>query len=332
MGQNLASETDVWAIFRALRDTRTVFGLRPGHIQTLQALLSFLKPGQGDTVFASNVSICERAGGIDERTVRRHIKRLVELGFVLRNDSPNNKRYRARSSTGLAISFGLSLEPLINRANELISLAHDLEQQRREAVFLRKQIQSQLAKLEDIMGETADIQETRKILRRKLKLEEYQQIHTDLTTQLNALHTHVTTPKATSLPANDGQTVRHQSSSKKRKKDLERSHRSREITPRYLLATCKQATSFASGPLETWNDIERHAETLAPMLGIQPAVFNKAREKAGDKKTVCAIFAMLEIGHRIRNFSAYFHSITLGQRQHQFDALKLLDRLSGAST
>ena len=39
------SETDVWTIFRALRDARSVFGLRPGHIQTLQAMLSFLKPG-----------------------------------------------------------------------------------------------------------------------------------------------------------------------------------------------------------------------------------------------------------------------------------------------
>lgn len=74
-------ETDIWAVFRALRDTRSLFGLRPGHVQTLQAMLSFLKPGHGDTVFASNDEICRRIGGIDERTLRRHIDRFVELGI-----------------------------------------------------------------------------------------------------------------------------------------------------------------------------------------------------------------------------------------------------------
>ena len=87
-----SSETDFWAIFRALRDSHTQFGLRPGHMQTLQALLSFLKPGHGETVFASNSEICRRVGGIDERTLRRHINRFVELGFMTRHDSPNRKR------------------------------------------------------------------------------------------------------------------------------------------------------------------------------------------------------------------------------------------------
>uniref|UniRef100_A0AAN0M5V2 Helix-turn-helix domain-containing protein n=1 Tax=Yoonia rhodophyticola TaxID=3137370 RepID=A0AAN0M5V2_9RHOB len=106
-----AAETDIWTIFRALRDARSVFGLRPGHIQTLQAMLSFLKPGHGETVFASNNSICQRVGGIDERTLRRHINRFVELGFIKRNDSSNRKRYRVRSSGGHCISYGLSLAP-----------------------------------------------------------------------------------------------------------------------------------------------------------------------------------------------------------------------------
>ena len=65
-GSTTASEIDIWTIFRALRDARSVFGLRPGHIQTLQAMLSFLKPGHGETVFASNYSICQRVGGIDD--------------------------------------------------------------------------------------------------------------------------------------------------------------------------------------------------------------------------------------------------------------------------
>src|SRR6056297_2199019 len=147
-GSTLASEIDIWTIFRALRDARSVFGLRPGHIQTLQALLSFLKPGNGETVFASNTSICERVGGIDERTLRRHIKRFIELGFIKRNDSANRKRYRIRSSDGDSISYGLSLTPLLQRADELITIAREIENTRQDRIFIRKQILTKLAHLE----------------------------------------------------------------------------------------------------------------------------------------------------------------------------------------
>ncbi|WP_430450571.1 helix-turn-helix domain-containing protein [Rhodophyticola sp.] len=60
------------------------------------------------------IQLCRRVGGIDERTLRRHINRFVELGFIKRNDSSNRKRYRVRSSGGECISYGLSLAPCSN--------------------------------------------------------------------------------------------------------------------------------------------------------------------------------------------------------------------------
>jgi replication initiation protein RepC len=322
------SETDVWTIFRALRDARSVFGLRPGHIQTLQAMLSFLKPGHGETVFASNNSICQRVGGIDERTLRRHINRFVELGFIKRNDSSNRKRYRVRSSGGECISYGLSLAPLLRRASELIAIAQEMENNRRDRIFVRKQILTKLAHLEEHDPSNAFINHARRSLRRKLSLPEYHALLANTDAECQSLSAPDDPPETLKLPANAGQTVRHQSKSEEEKKDLDSKLGDEALKPDLLTSVCDQATSFSTERLRNWLDIENHARTLAPMMGIHPETFEKAKNAVGAQKASCAIFIMLQLGKRIRDFGAYFHSITLGQRQNQFDPLALIKRLS----
>ena len=322
------SETDVWTIFRALRDARSVFGLRPGHIQTLQAMLSFLKPGHGETVFASNNSLCQRVGGIDERTLRRHINRFVELGFIKRNDSSNRKRYRVRSSGGECISYGLSLTPLLQRASELIAIAQEMENNRRDRIFVRKQILTKLAHLEEHDPSNAFINHARKALRRKLSLPEYHALLANTDAECQSLSTPDDPPETMELPANDGQTARHHSKSEKKQKDLESQSDSQTPSVQTLTTVCDQATSFATGSLRNWSDAERHARTLAPMMGIHESAFEKAARKIGSQKASCAIFIILQMGTRIRDFGAYFHSITLGRRQADFNPLLLLERLS----
>ena len=330
-GSSPPSETDVWTIFRALRDARSVFGLRPGHIQTLQAMLSFLKPGQGETVFASNNSLCQRVGGIDERTLRRHINRFVELGFITRNDSSNRKRYRVRSSGGECISYGLSLTPLLQRASELLAIAQEMENNRRDRIFVRKQILTKLAHLEEYDPSNAFINHARKALRRKLSLPEYHALLANTDAECQSLSTPDDPPETMQLPANDGQTVRHQSKSEEEKKDLDSNIADEALKPDLLTSVCDQATSFSTERLRNWLDIENHARTLAPMMGIHPETFEKAKNAVGAQKASCAIFIMLQLGKRIRDFGAYFHSITLGQRQNQFDPLALIKRLSEAN-
>ena len=327
-GSISAAETDIWTIFRALRDARSVFGLRPGHIQTLQAMLSFLKPGHGETVFASNDSICQRVGGIDERTLRRHINRFVELGFIKRNDSSNRKRYRVRSSSGECISYGLSLTPLLQRASELIAIAHEMENNRRDRIFVRKQILTKLAHLEEHDPSNTFINHARRALRRKLSLTEYHALLADTDKECQTLYTPDNPPETVELPANDGQTVRHQSMSEEEKKDLDSNIGNEALKPDLLTSVCDQATSFSTERLRDWLDIENHARTLAPMMGIHPETFEKAKNAVGAQKASCAIFIMLQLGQRIRDFGAYFHSITLGQRQDQFDPVALIKRLS----
>ena len=327
-------ETDIWAVFRALRDTRSLFGLRPGHVQTLQAMLSFLKPGHGDTVFASNDEICRRVGGIDERTLRRHIDRFVELDFMKRHDSPNRKRYRVKSSEGQSISYGLSLAPLLARAGELLATAQAMENARRDRVFLRKQILTKLAQIDEADPENELTHQVRRVLRRKLSIAEYRTLLGELEAQCKQMSTAVDAPETMKLPANDGQTVRHHSKSKKEQKDLESGTNSQTPPLQTLTTVCDQATSFATNSLRNWHDVESHARTLAPMMGIHESTFEKAAKKIGSQKASCAIFIILQMSNRIRDFGAYFHSITLGRRETDFNPSLLLERLSrsGAAT
>lgn len=327
-GPTSTPEADIWAIFRALRDTRSLFGLRPGHVQTLQAMLSFLKPGHGETVFASNNEICRRIGGIDERTLRRHIDRFVGLGFMKRHDSPNRKRYRVNSSDGQCISYGLSLTPLFTRADELFAAAQEMENSRRDRVFLRKQILTKLAQLEESEPQSHLALEARRTLRRKLTIEEYRALLRELDAKCKCLSTAVDAPDTMKLPANDGQNVRHYSKSKKEQNDLECASDNQTPSLQSLTSVCDQATSFATSSLRSWLEVENHARILAPMMGIHPNTFEMAAKKVGFQKASCAIFIILQLGNRIRNFGAYFHAITLGRRETEFNPSLLLERIS----
>src|SRR5690606_18832987 len=65
-----------------------------------------------------------------------HLAALVDAGFILRQDSPNGKRYARRAKGGeVQIAFGFSLAPLLARACELEKAA---EQVRAEKTALRE--------------------------------------------------------------------------------------------------------------------------------------------------------------------------------------------------
>ncbi|MGY9048774.1 MAG: plasmid replication protein RepC [Rhodobacterales bacterium] len=324
--------TDLWAIFRALRDAQSQFGLRAGPVQTLQAMLSCLKPGQGETVFASNAELCRRTGGIDERTLRRHVGRLVELGFITRHDSPNHKRYRIRSSDGVCLSFGLSVAPLLDRAEEILVVARQEQEDQCDRVYLRKKILTRLARIDEIEGPADDTIALRKTLRSKLSLNDYRRLWANLEAQTEGLSTAVDAEETTVLSANDGQNVRQHSKSEK--EDIDKDSvaqdvpKSDALSLNLLTAVCKEACSFSARPIQTWQDAEDHARTLAPMMGIDAQQFQTATQKAGPWKTASALFLMLQMGTRVRNFAAYFQSLTTGRRAAEFDPGTLLNRMA----
>jgi len=318
---------DPWEVFRALRDARACFGLKPGHIQSLQALLSFLRPGQGTTVFASNVEICRRTGGVDERTLRRHIDRFVELGFIERHNSPNGKRYRVSACDGQTLSFGLSLAPMMARAEEVLKAASDLQDTLRDQVFLRKQLLAKLAIVDTTEPDNAVAQTVRKMLRRKLSATQYQCLIDDIDTTLQQMSTAVDTVRPVHLSGNDGQIVRHLSRSEEVRKESETVADTELPNLQDLTAACSEAMVYTTAPLATWHDVERHAATLAPMMGIHRQAYEDAGRTLGSRKAAATIFILLQLSNRVRNCAAYFHSITLGRKAGQFRPWRLLARM-----
>ena len=120
---------DKWKLFRALCEAKPMLGVTDRALAVLNALLSFypgneLSEKNGLIVFPSNAQLSIRAHGIAPATLRRHLAALVQLGLLIRKDSPNGKRYARRDSNGeLDQAFGFSIAPLLARCAEIQSYA-----------------------------------------------------------------------------------------------------------------------------------------------------------------------------------------------------------------
>lgn len=128
------------------------------------------------TVFPSNASLSERTNGLNERTIRRCIGRLVDANLIERKDSATRKRFPLRYGGLIRDAFGFDLQPMFDRERELAEDAEQLvgDQEklrslRAEALALRVEA---LRQAED--DETVSfLQNVRNILRRAtLKAEE----------------------------------------------------------------------------------------------------------------------------------------------------------------
>lgn len=123
-----------WALFDDLRDAKARFGITDRDLAVLHALLSFLpskviKAQDNLVVFPSNATLCERAHGMAESTLRRHLAALVAAGLIWRQDSANGKRFAARDHRGVIQgAFGLDLRPLLLRALEIGEAADRIRQ------------------------------------------------------------------------------------------------------------------------------------------------------------------------------------------------------------
>ena len=135
------------ALMPAVRTIRRDLGLSTGDLLVLGALLSFLPCKDRETgierpiapemllvVFASNATLCDRANGMDERALRRHLSRLSDAGLIRRKQSATGKRFPLKRDGVIRDAFGIDLTPLLERHAELADRA---EQTRRKAEELR---------------------------------------------------------------------------------------------------------------------------------------------------------------------------------------------------
>lgn len=135
-----------WQIFDAIRQGRAAIGVSDRSLAVLYALLSFhpetMLGGADDiVVFPSNRNLAQRANGMAETSLRRHLAALVKCGLVIRRDSPNGKRY-ARKGEGGAIekAFGFDLTPIVARAAEFLRIAAGAKAEEQALRHLRERI------------------------------------------------------------------------------------------------------------------------------------------------------------------------------------------------
>lgn len=126
--RSLISSENPYNVLELVRTLRSELALTPNDLVTLQALLSFL-PRKASSeealliVFPSNVALATRTNGLDERTIRRSIGRLIEAGLIARRDSATRKRFPLRYGGVIRDAFGFDLRPLFERKAELVSRA-----------------------------------------------------------------------------------------------------------------------------------------------------------------------------------------------------------------
>ncbi len=135
-----------WQVLDDIRKAKDAIGLSDRSIAVLNALLSFhqettLTGGEPIVVFPSNKSLAQRANGMAENSLRRHLSALVFLGLIFRRDSPNGKRYARRGEGGeIEEAFGFDLSPLVARAVEFKRLATEAIAAERQLHALRDRI------------------------------------------------------------------------------------------------------------------------------------------------------------------------------------------------
>ncbi|NBZ89220.1 helix-turn-helix domain-containing protein [Stagnihabitans tardus] len=121
---------------------RKELGLTPNDIAVLTALISFAprdkaQPTALTIVFPSNEVLSERANGLDERTIRRCIARLVSAGLIARKTSANRKRFPLRFGGAIRDAFGFDLLPLVKDHDTLCERAKQVSQLNQDLVSLR---------------------------------------------------------------------------------------------------------------------------------------------------------------------------------------------------
>lgn len=119
----------------AVKKIAAAIGLKPSDMLLLDTLAAVTQPqdwgeGRRPIVWPSNARL-EQQTGFSLPALKRHLRRLAEVGVVSFKDSPNGKRWGTRDTEGNIVeAYGIDLAPLAARAAEFEALhAHIMEEQ-----------------------------------------------------------------------------------------------------------------------------------------------------------------------------------------------------------
>jgi replication initiation protein RepC len=131
--------------FVAVKRVGAHIGLKASDLMLLDTLGAFTQPQDWEArrrpiVWASNAYLMEQTG-FSLSALKRHARRLVEVGVIAFKDSPNGKRWGRRNSDGHIIeAYGFDLSPLAARVEEFTELYGHIQAERALCQRLKRQI------------------------------------------------------------------------------------------------------------------------------------------------------------------------------------------------
>ncbi|MDO9527514.1 MAG: plasmid replication protein RepC [Gemmobacter sp.] len=338
---------DKWALFNDLRVARARYGVTDRDLSVLYALLTFLpaKTLADDAalvVFPSNASLSDRAHGMAESTLRRHLANLVAAGLIWRQDSPNGKRYARRDRSGaLTQAYGFDLRPLLVRAEAITSAAAEVTAlasvmaAAREALVLHMRDAAKLvahgrdsALPGDWAALDARLTPLRAGLRRKLDRDTLAKMLAEAVDIL-ALACLWISPATADPSATDAQYERHHTDSKPDSLESELGDDIKKTpaisqpaqdtaNPRpmphlpfdLIVKACPDLLPYTMGRLSGWRDLVAAVAKVRAMMGITASAWEEAMRVMGAETAAITVAAMLQRFDRIANPGGYLRALS----------------------
>ncbi|OYU16659.1 MAG: replication initiation protein [Rhodobacteraceae bacterium PARR1] len=348
---------DKWALLNDLRVARADFGVTDRDLVVLHALLGLLPgkelaDGPALILHPSNATLSDRAHGMPESTLRRHLAALVAAGLIARHDSPNGKRYALRDRAGAVIeAFGFDLRPLLSRAAEIAAGAEAqraadlILRQRRTHLVIRLRDAAKLCDYAAEQGLVVDdlsprIAALSRSLRRKMALPQIEaclDAAGDILLRLTAL----VSTETEEMSGNVSRFGRHQSESNTDSLDSEPcletgrgatglpddptpapatavEAKAPSIPLVLVLKACPDLSLYAPDPIRTWRDLVNTAHALRPMIGISPSAWEEAVHLMGQENAALALSGILQRLASIRNPGGYLRALSRQAAEGRF--------------
>ena len=340
---------DKWELLTQLTAARESYELSDRTLRVLAVLLGVhrereLIDGSSLIVYASNATLCERAHGMPESTLRRHLAALVASGLIARHDSPNGKRYQRRDASGSVVrAYGFDLRPLLLRAGEIAHHARAAEIRRNEIALLREEVVLLIRDASDLaqLGRVSELDEgldaiedavilAKRQLRRKLGLEDLSTIRDRLQPLVAALVEKLTPeveaddPVTPELITSDSQNERHIQVSDKTLIDLkERATEPPKAKPAQkalspILTACPDVLPYAEKHVSDWTGFVQLMARVAPMAGIDASTWHEACRAMGPENAATTLAGIVQNVGTIRSPGAYLRSLSRKAREGGF--------------
>ncbi|MGQ0567256.1 MAG: plasmid replication protein RepC [Gemmobacter sp.] len=338
-----------WHLLDLVRTCRHRLALRDRDIAVLRGLLSLMPASAAvhqRIIFASNRVLIERCDGIDERTLRRRLAHLHEVGLIARNFSPNGKRYQVRDEgENGCLTYGIDVSPLFLIQSHLAALAEDCHRETQRIAAFRALVRDALYHAPASTDLTLS-DEARLALRRSVSSAHLEDLLQRLRSALGDRTASVVAEEETctsELTASDGQNDRHIQSSNKESEDSECSETAdgavtngtpkitgrvkQDIDVMECLELAPTARSMTAEIPRSWRDIVRLAAMLAPAIGLKRSSLDLAESRLGQHGCALAVLGLVEAFGRIRNPEAYLRALANAAQDKSMDIVRMFRSL-----